>query len=62
MNINHLIADVDLRFKSANAVPVTRASITKEEWGVMRAAILVMANIAAGTAEEITFHAPEPPQ
>lgn len=40
MSIPELIELIDARFRSANAVPVSRAPIKAEEWATLREALL----------------------
>lgn len=39
LTLPDLIRELDLRFKSSNEIPVSRASLLPEEWALLRSAI-----------------------
>lgn len=40
MNVQKIIEDMEARFKSGNEVPVERAHIKREEWNLIKQALL----------------------
>lgn len=40
MNVQKIIEDMERRFTSGNEIPVERAHLTREEWNVLKHALL----------------------
>lgn len=52
MNVQHIIDNIDNKFKSNNSTPVTRASLSIEEWEELRTVMQSLMRVATGQCEE----------
>lgn len=60
-DLQKLITDIDFRFSSGNDVPVSRATLKKEEWELLREKLTLnksAAKVSLGISHKVVFEVP----